>query len=157
MTHPPLAPHSDGCMGCGPGNPAGLHMEPWRDGDDVVVDLVFDDRQAGAPGLAHGGAVAAACDDLFGFVLYVARTAAVTRSLQVDYRSPVPLGETQRIRARLVERDGRKIHMAAEGNGPDGTLRFTSTALFIRVGRAHFEAFGSLGGHPGLTRLSADE
>lgn len=151
-----MAPHSPGCMGCGPDNPAGLGMEIRRDGDEVVTDIVFDHRQAGAPGLVHGGAVAAACDDLFGFVLYVARTPGVTKTLQVDYRSPVPLGEPHRIRARLVEREGRKLHMAAEGTAPDGGVRFTATALFIEVPRSHFEAFGTFEDHPGLTRLEAD-
>ncbi|TCK27525.1 PaaI family thioesterase [Pseudonocardia endophytica] len=152
-----FAPHSSGCMGCGPDNPAGLRMAVRRDGDDVVTDIVFDERQAGAPGLAHGGAVAAACDDLFGFVLYLARTPAVTKTLQVEYFSPVPLGAAHRIRGRLVERDGRKLHMRAEGSADDGTVRFTATALFVQVPRSHFEAFGTFEDHPGLTRLEAGD
>lgn len=151
-----LAPHSPGCMGCGPDNPAGLGMTIRRDGDEVVTDVVFDRRQAGAPGLAHGGAVAAACDDLFGFVLYLARTPGVTKTLQVEYFSPVPLGEPQTIRGRLVERDGRKLHMTGEGTAPDGTVRFTATALFLTVPRSHFEAFGRFEDHPGLRRLEGD-
>ena len=66
-----LPPHSSQCMGCGPDNPAGLAMQVRREGDEVVCEQTFDHRQVGAPGLAHGGAVAAACDDLFGFVLYL--------------------------------------------------------------------------------------
>lgn len=151
-----MAPHSPGCMGCGPDNPAGLGMTIRRVGDEVLTDIVFDGRQAGAPGLVHGGAVAAACDDLFGFVLYVARTPAVTKTLQVEYLSPVPLGQPHRIRGRLVERDGRKLHMTAEGTAADGTVRFTATALFLTVPRSHFEAFGTFEDHPGLIRLEAD-
>ena len=30
-------PHSDGCMGRGPDNPAGLRLAPRREGDEVVV------------------------------------------------------------------------------------------------------------------------
>lgn len=124
-----------------------------RDGDEVFTDMVFDRRQAGAPGLVHGGALAAACDDLFGFVLYVALVPAVTKTLQVDFISPVPLGQRHRIRARLVERDGRKLHMAAEGTGPDGDVHFTASALFIQVPRAHFERFGTFEDHPSLPDL----
>lgn len=152
-----MAPHSPGCMGCGPDNPAGLGMTIRREGDEVLTDIVFDRRQAGAPGLVHGGAVAAACDDLFGFVLYLVRTPAVTKSLQVDYRSPVPLGEPHRIRARLVGQDGRKLRMTAEGTAADGSVRFTATALFIEVPRSHFEQYGTFDDHPGLIRLETGD
>lgn len=148
-----LPPHSDGCMGCGPGNRAGLQMRIHRHGDEVFTDIVFDTRQAGAPGLVHGGAVAAACDDLFGFVLHVVETPAVTRSLQVDYRAPVPLGVPHRITARQERRDGRKLYLVAEGVAPDGTVRFTAEALFLAVTRAHFERFGTFEDHPGLERM----
>lgn len=143
-------------MGCGPDSPAGLAMEIRRDGDEVVTDIVFDHRQAGAPGARalRGGR---------GRVRRRVRLhplcrpdPRVTKTLQVDYRSPVPLGEPHRIRARLVEREGRKLHMAAEGAAPDGSVRFTATALFMEVPRSHFEAFGTFEDHPGLSRLEAD-
>jgi acyl-coenzyme A thioesterase PaaI-like protein len=42
------------------------------EGDDRVRGVVrFDRRQERSPGLAHGGAVAAALDDLLGTVLVV--------------------------------------------------------------------------------------
>src|SRR3546814_4922570 len=52
----------------------------------------FDHRQEGAPGITHGGLVAAAFDDLFGFLLYRVGELAVTRSLTVEYLRPVLLG-----------------------------------------------------------------
>lgn len=144
-----MAPHSRGCMGCGPDNPAGLHLEVRRVGNEVVTDVVFDHRHLGAPGLAHGGAVAAACDDLFGFVLFVVGAPAVTRSLTVEYRSPVRLGERLRVTAGMERRKGRKLYLVAEGVAADGAVRFTATALFVVVDIAHFERFGVLPQHPG--------
>ena len=137
-----LPPHSTHCLGCGPDNAAGLNMQVRREGDTVVCDQVFDRRQVGAPGLAHGGAVAAACDDLFGFVLYLIAEPAVTRTLEVGYRRPVQLGTTYRIRARLVHREGRKLHMSAEGTDPDGSLSFDANAVFVVVDLAHFTRYG---------------
>lgn len=64
-----LPPHHVECLGCGPGNPHGHHLHVRRDGGRVVSEHVFDARHVGAPGIAHGGAVAAVVDDLFGFVL----------------------------------------------------------------------------------------
>lgn len=149
----PLAAHGGHCFGCGPENPAGLHMRVERIGDEVVTDLVLDQRHVGAPGLAHGGTAAAACDDLFGFVLYLVGKPAVTRSLQVEYLAPTRLGASYRIVARLDSRDGRNLHMSAEGTGPDGRVAFTATALFRVVNRAHFERFGPPDLNPGLDAL----
>ena len=42
---------------------------------------------SGAPEIAHRGAVATVIDDLYGFVLYIVGTPAVTRELTVDYRA----------------------------------------------------------------------
>lgn len=61
-------------MGCGPENAQGLQLAVFRDGDMVYGDVTFDERHIGAPGLAHGGAVAAARDDVLGFTLWLAGT-----------------------------------------------------------------------------------
>ncbi|WP_396913323.1 PaaI family thioesterase, partial [Mycolicibacterium sp.] len=86
-----LPSHTTTCMGCGPDNPHGLRLVVHRSGDAVYTDVTFDERHIGAPGLAHGGAVAAACDDVLGFTLWIAGTPAVTRTLTVEYLRPVPL------------------------------------------------------------------
>lgn len=138
-----LPPHHEQCLGCGPENPAGLHLAVYRDGDEVFTDVAFDARHRGAPGLAHGGAISAACDDLFGFVLYVIEQIAVTRTLSVDYLAPVPLGQSHRITARLHHRDGRRLHLEATGVGEDGVTRFTAQALFIVVDLNHFTHHGT--------------
>ncbi|MGN7132509.1 PaaI family thioesterase [Rhodococcoides corynebacterioides] len=145
MTQLPLPPHSPHCMGCGPDNPAGLQLEVFRSGDEVYTDMAFDERHIGAPGLAHGGAVAAACDDLFGFTLWIARTPAVTRNLTVDYLAPVPLHRPLRIRAHVREVDGRKLHLRATGTADDGTEMFTAQAVFITVSIEHFARHGAPG------------
>ncbi|AUM20083.1 PaaI family thioesterase [Rhodococcus ruber] len=145
MTQLPLPPHSPTCMGCGPDNPAGLQLEVFRSGDEVYTDVTFDERHIGAPGLAHGGAVAAACDDLFGFTLWIALTPAVTRSLTVDYLAPVPLHRAFRISAHVREIDGRKLHLEATATADDGTALFTAHAVFIAVSIEHFARHGAPG------------
>lgn len=112
--------------------------------DDVVyVDLKFDERHRGAPGLAHGGAISAACDDLFGFVVGTIGELAVTRTLTVDYLAPVPLGAPHRITARLKLRNGRRLHLEATGVGNDGVARFGAQAVFIVVEPTHFRRYGA--------------
>ena len=140
-----LPPHTPTCMGCGPDNPNGLHMKVFRSGQQVYADVAFDERHIGAPGLAHGGAIAAACDDVLGFTLWIATTPAVTRNLAIGYLLPVPLHQPHRITASIVNRDGRALHVAATGTGDDGVVRFIATAMFIAVSVEHFAAHGDLG------------
>jgi acyl-CoA thioesterase FadM len=97
--------------------------------------------------------VSAACDDLFGFVLYVVGEPGVTRSLEIDYRAPVELGVPHRVTAGLDRREGRKLYMAASGARPDGQVSFTARAVFLVVDVAHFERYGVLASHPGLDWL----
>lgn len=136
----PLPPHTAGCMVCGPDAPAGYHLHPRREGDEVRADFTFSAAHQGAPALAHGGAVAAVCDDLLGHVLRLAGTPAVTRRLEVDYLRPVVLGEAHRLAARLDARQGRKLWISGEGMGADGEVRFRASGLFVEVGIEHFLA-----------------
>lgn len=136
----PLPPHMPDCMGCGPEAITGYHLEPRRDGDEVVASFAFDSSHAGAPGLAHGGAVAALCDDLLGHVLNLLGVPAVTRRLEMDYLAPVLLHEAHDLRAWLVERDEQKLWVACSGTGPDGRERFRAKALFVQVGLEVFLA-----------------
>ena len=109
-----------------------------REGDGVRTDLVFDARHLGAPGVAHGGAVAMAFDDLFGFLLYLVGELAVTRNLAVDYLPPVRLGPRYTLRARHDAPIGRRVPVTAELRDPDHVLIATASATFIIVDVEHF-------------------
>lgn len=133
-----LPPHHDQCLGCGPGNPHGHHLQVRRSGDAVVADHTFDIRHVGAPGIAHGGAVATAIDDLYGFLLYLVGTPAVTRQLTVDYRAPVLIGAPYRLEAHVQSHEGRKLFLTASITAAGGSVLATSTAVFVTVGVDHF-------------------
>lgn len=141
----PLPPHTMTCMGCGPDNPHGLQLVVHRSGDAVYADVAFDERHIGAPGLAHGGAVAAACDDVLGFTLRIAGTPAVTRTLTVEYLRPVPLHEPHRITAHITSRVGRALHVTATGTGELGIIHSTANAVFVAVSPEHFQTYGDVG------------
>lgn len=145
-----LPSHTTTCMGCGPDNPHGLQLVVHRRGDAVYSDVIFDERHIGAPGLAHGGAVAAACDDVLGFTLWIAGTPAVTRSLTVEYLRPVPLHQPHRITAHIRSREGRALHVMATGTDSDGAIRFTAIAVFVAVSTDHFAAHGDVSAFGGL-------
>jgi acyl-coenzyme A thioesterase PaaI-like protein len=130
-------------------------MEVFRVSDEVMADVCFDRRHAGAHGVVHGGAVASACDDLVAFLLYVLNAPAVTRSLSIEYLAPVPVGEPHRIRGRVAARDGRRLTMSAEGTAADGSVRFTAHAVFVTVDLSHFERFGTADDRDAIARFRA--
>lgn len=137
-----LPAHHPECLGCGQDNPHGHHLQVVRDGDRVRTRHVFDARHVGAPGIAHGGAVATVLDDLFGFLLYVVGDVAVTRHLEVGYRAPVLLGVPYLLEAELERREGRKLFVAARGVDEQGGLVVESKALFVVVALEHFTQAG---------------
>ncbi|MCW2681988.1 MAG: hypothetical protein JWM62_3389 [Frankiales bacterium] len=133
-----LPPHYPTCFGCGPEAEAGLHLEVRLVDDEVVADYAFGAVHSGAPGIAHGGTVAALVDDLLGYALYLVREPGVTRRLEVDYLLPVLIGTTYTIRGRVDRREGRKIFCSCEATAPDGTTVFRAKGLFIVVPLSHF-------------------
>lgn len=133
-----LPAHHNHCLGCGPDNPHGHRLHARRHGDGVAASHTFDERHVGAPGIVHGGAVATVIDDLYGFLLYLVGTPAVTRQLTVDYLAPVLIGTTYRLKAGVTGREGRKLLVAGGLTGPDGRSVATSTAVFVTVGVDHF-------------------
>lgn len=125
-------------MGCGPENPASPHVRVYRTPDGATADITFGRVQEGAPGLAHGGAVATAFDDIFGTIALAHAGPAVTASLSVTYHAPVLLDTDLTIVATLVEQRERKLSMRAWLSREETCLAEAS-AIFVRVDDAHFD------------------
>ena len=134
----PIPPHHDYCLGCGPQNPHGFQIHVHSTQSGVHLRHAFDNRHVGAPGVVHGGAVAAVLDDLFGFLLFKAGGPAVTRQLTVDYLAPLQLGVTYDFTAAIDDLQGRKLHVSALVADPRGATVATASALFIMVDIEHF-------------------
>ncbi|CAL9426576.1 PaaI family thioesterase [Streptomyces sp. enrichment culture] len=136
-----LGAHYEHCFGCGPGQSHGLHLEA-RAGEGVSLTAEFTVRPAhqGAPGLAHGGVLAAALDETLGSLNWLLRTIAVTGRLETDFVRPVPVGATLFLAAEVTAVAGRKIYSTATGRvgGPDGPVAVRADALFIEVKVDHF-------------------
>ncbi|MHB8511714.1 MAG: PaaI family thioesterase [Actinomycetota bacterium] len=136
-TKRPLPSHYQYCFGCGADHPTGLHVKMSAVGDRVEGFFTVTEHHQGAPGLAHGGVIAAAMDEAMGFVLYLLETMAVTANLNVNYRKPVPVGSKLEIEGGVDRVDGRKIFVRMTGH-VDGELAVDSSALFLKVGVEHF-------------------
>ena len=123
----------------GPANPMGVAAQILRDGDDAVLRCTLGDAFEGAPGRAHGGMVAALFDEAMGFVTSIICTPAFTGRLTVTYRAPVPIGVRLEFRARLTDRQGRKLLMAGEARHGD-VLLAQAESLFVAVDPERFAA-----------------
>lgn len=131
--------HFRWCFGCGEDHPTGLHMKMTA-GDDLTVHGVFTvtENHQGAPGLAHGGVLASAFDDVLGGLNWLIGYPVVTGRLETEYRRPVPVGSTLSITARIDGIKGRKVFTSADGYLDDGQLAVRASALFIQVPIEHF-------------------
>ena len=134
-----LPPHYPTCFGCGPESEFGLHVVARIDGDEIRATYTFSPKHSGAPGIAHGGTVAALVDDVCGFLLFVVREPAVTRKLEVEYLKPVLIGVPYDLVAKVERREGRKLFVSCEGHSPDGVLTFRGGGLFLVVDVSHFD------------------
>jgi acyl-coenzyme A thioesterase PaaI-like protein len=134
-----LAPHHEQCLGCGPGNPAGFRLRARRVGDRIVGEATVQAAHAGAPGCAHGGAVATLLDDAFGFVAMLGGEPAVTARLEVDYRAPVLVGTPLTIEAWDESPPGeRKRRLRGVLRDAEGRTLAEARGLFVVVDPSHF-------------------
>jgi acyl-coenzyme A thioesterase PaaI-like protein len=107
---------------------------------DVVARVVLRRAFEGAPGRAHGGIVAAVFDDVTGFVIGKLREPAFTGELTVRYVKPVPIETPLEMRARLVDRERRKLFITAECRDGDEVVA-TCKAIYITVDPSRFAGF----------------
>lgn len=118
-------------------NPTSIDLEVSYEGDEVVADIVLRRAFEGTPGRAHGGIVAAAFDDVTGFVIGMLREPAFTGELTVRFHAPVPVEQTLRIVARLDGRERRKLFISAKAHAGD-ELVASCRAIYITVDAAKF-------------------
>jgi len=127
---------SDRAVG-GATNPASVDLDVRFEGEEVVATVVLRRAFEGAPGRAHGGIVAAAFDDVTGFVIGILREPAFTGELTVRYVKPVPVDQPLEMRARLRGRERRKLFIEAEAHHGD-ELVATCKAIYITVDPTRF-------------------
>lgn len=128
-------------MGCGAANPNGLGLQVAFSKDRVHGTATLDRRHGGAPGFAHGGALAALMDDLFGYVLVALNRPGVTATITLDYRSPALLERLLNLTAWCERTDGRKLYMRGEIR-EGHTLVAEGRAMFFQVEPSHWERSG---------------
>ncbi len=121
-------------------NPLAPPITVARSGERSAHAVVtFGSAYEGPPGSVHGGFVAAAFDEVLGFVQSLSESPGMTGGLSVRYLNPTPLHTELYFEAELTRVEGRKIY--TEGRLSAGDLvTATAEALFISVSLEKMEA-----------------
>ena len=127
----PDIPNCELCLGCGPDNPHGLRLRFEAADGRIEAEVLPAEHFQGFRGYLHGAAIAAIMDEVQARVSWALGIATVTAELNVRYLLPVPMGQTLRASATLVEaRDERVFKTRAELRLPDGSLAATASGVF---------------------------
>ncbi|MFP8878403.1 MAG: PaaI family thioesterase, partial [Myxococcota bacterium] len=124
-------------------NPLAPPIRISASGDMTAEGVVtFGSAYEGPPGCVHGGFIAAAFDEVLGFVQSLGGSPGMTGTLTVKYLKPTPLRIELVFEARLLRIEGRKIF--TEGCvRADGLVTAEATGLFITVDRSKMEALAA--------------
>ena len=134
------------CFGCNPGNPLGLKMEFYEDGDEIVCRWQPDRHYQGFHDILHGGIQATMMDEIASWVVFIKLdTAGVTYCLDTKYRKPVRISAGLiTLRARFLEQERRIASVEVkleDGNGTvcsDGVVKYFTLPREKAIRDMHF-------------------
>lgn len=88
---------------------------------------------AGLPGVLHGGAVLALCDDAMWYAAFGRGALTMTAEASVRFRAPVEVGSRVVVRGWVLRQRGRLWTCAAElrAGAPDGPLLASAEGKFL--------------------------
>ncbi len=98
----------------------------------AVASVTFGSAYEGPPGCVHGGFVAAAFDEVLGFVQSLSGHPGMTGTLTITYRKPTPLHTELHFEAEYLRSEGRKIFTRAQLFADD-LLLAEAEGLFISL------------------------
>jgi len=105
--------------------------------------VVFGTAYEGPPGHVHGGFVAAAFDEVLGFVQSLSGRPGMTGTLVVRYRSPTPLHTELRFEAEYLRAEGRKLFTESRVYAGD-VVCAEAEGIFVSIERSRFEELETL-------------
>jgi acyl-coenzyme A thioesterase PaaI-like protein len=142
-----LAIFTDRATLVGECNPYAPPMKLSSAGDEAVALVTFGPAFEGAPGFVHGGLVAAAFDQLFGYLQSCRQVPSLTRELTVRYKRPTPFRTELRLEGRWDRSDGRRHYLSARLFA-QGDVTAEAEAVFVSLERDGFRVLFDAVGRP---------
>jgi acyl-coenzyme A thioesterase PaaI-like protein len=132
------------CYGCGPANPAGIHIRSFPKGDEVVCDWTPEPHHHGYPGALNGGIIGTLFDchcnwtatyHLMQKLGLDRPLPTVTADYSVKFHHPTPMGPLT-VRARVVHAtdDRATVEATLEAGGQ---VCATERGTFVAVKPGH--------------------
>lgn len=121
-------------------NPLAPPIAIYKTGDTTAAaTATFGTAYEGPPGSVHGGFVAAAFDEVLGFIQSLGGNPGFTGTLTVRYRSPTPLHTELRFDGELARVEGRKTFCTARLVAGD-VLCAEAEGIFVKAKPGRLEA-----------------
>ena len=145
------------CFGCGKDNPDGMHLKFFFDEEQMETSCHFKlaKRYQGPPGHAHGGVIATILDEAMGKVNKFRNVIALTKTMEIEYMRPVPLGKRLSVVGFEKSLEGRKHRNAAEIRDEFGQVLARGEGLFIAIDAE--KMFQKLADHSARSRTEAKQ
>jgi uncharacterized protein (TIGR00369 family) len=123
------------CFACGKDNPMGLKLafERGTNPNEVWTHFIPDPVHQGYPGIMHGGLVSTLLDEAMAKVINFRGITAVTATLEVKFRNPVPIGALLTITGELVDEKARRCSILARVENEEGKILAEATSVFIKL------------------------
>jgi acyl-coenzyme A thioesterase PaaI-like protein len=131
--------HVDRIAFIGHSNPISPPIEIDLGDRGAVGRCTLDHLYQGAPGIVHGGVVAALADQMCGAALVAAGHSGLTTLLEVRYVKPTPIGKELVFEAWLERVEGAVYYLAGECKAEDVVISRVR-AEFARVDPEKFRA-----------------
>ncbi|MCO4744340.1 MAG: PaaI family thioesterase [Proteobacteria bacterium] len=119
----------------GDSNPLAPPMHLRWENERSVCDMAFGWRHGGAPGIVHGGLIAAALDQVSGHCATLAGRSGLTVQLDVTYRKAVPVGTPLRLEAWVETAEKRRTFVHATCTSGK-VVYATSIGIFVVMDRS---------------------
>jgi uncharacterized protein (TIGR00369 family) len=122
------------CFVCGENNPNGLRLSFEIDRERQTLKTAFSASPTfqGWDGIVHGGIISTLLDEAMAKLVSELGHQAVTASLEVKFKKPVPILEPLHIYGEITELNKRLIRAKAHVAKADGTLLATGTSTFLK-------------------------
>ena len=135
--------HLDGynCFGCAPGNPLGVKMEFFEDGDDIVSLWQPRPEYQGWLNTLHGGIQSVLLDEICGWVVMrKLQTTGVTSKMETRYKRPISTDDTElTIRAHIREQRRNIVVIDATLTDSAGNICTEATCTYFSFPREKAE------------------
>jgi acyl-coenzyme A thioesterase PaaI-like protein len=133
------------CFGCGPINPRGLRIKSFVEGEEVVAEFHPEPHQEAYAGSVNGGILGTLidCHSNWTATWHLMKQAGtetppctVTAELHVKFLRPTPSNAPIKIRAHVIESDGRRAKTEATVES-GGQVTAVGQGVFVAVKEGH--------------------